>query len=191
MNKVNFIKKKSVEEIIVVEGKDDTTRVQQVVSCETIETNGSAINEETLQHIKMASDTRGVIVLTDPDAPGLMIRNIISDYVPEAKHAYIDRHASKSKKGKIGVEHASAEMIMEALHHVFTPMKEINDTFTMTDLVALNLTGSASSKVRREHVCKKLHIGYSNSKKLLEKLNRYGFTKDEVIEQLKEIEDEQ
>ena len=58
-----------IKEIIVVEGKDDTTAVQQSVSADTIETNGSAINTEIIEKIRLAQETRGVIILTDPDYP--------------------------------------------------------------------------------------------------------------------------
>ena len=58
-----------INEFIVVEGRDDTERVKSAVECDTIETNGSAINKETLAVIQNAQETRGVIVLTDPDFP--------------------------------------------------------------------------------------------------------------------------
>ena len=56
-----------INEFIVVEGRDDTERVKTAVECDTIETNGSAINQDTLNVIRHAQETRGVIVLTDPD----------------------------------------------------------------------------------------------------------------------------
>lgn len=56
-----------VNEFIVVEGRDDTERVQRAVTCDTIETNGSAIDQDILDVIRQAQETRGVIVLTDPD----------------------------------------------------------------------------------------------------------------------------
>lgn len=62
-----------INEIIVVEGKDDTTRVKLAVTCDTIETNGSAIDEAILDAIKHAADVRGVIVLTDPDYPEIKL----------------------------------------------------------------------------------------------------------------------
>lgn len=66
--------KLKIEEIIVVEGKDDTRRIQEVVDADTIETIGSAINEEILAQIELAQETRGVIVFTDPDFSGEKIR---------------------------------------------------------------------------------------------------------------------
>ncbi|MDP4157503.1 MAG: toprim domain-containing protein, partial [Bacillota bacterium] len=59
-----------LKEIIVVEGKDDTTAIKRAVDADTIETNGSAINKDTIEKIKLAQKTRGVIIFTDPDFPG-------------------------------------------------------------------------------------------------------------------------
>ena len=80
-----------INEFIVVEGRDDTERVKSAVECDTIETNGSAINKETLAVIQNAQETRGVIVLTDPDFPGDKIRHTITEHVSGVKHAYLDR----------------------------------------------------------------------------------------------------
>ena len=64
------MQKPIIEEIIVVEGKDDTKRIQEVVVADTIETIGSAINDDILQQIEHAQEIRGVIVFTDPDFSG-------------------------------------------------------------------------------------------------------------------------
>ncbi|RIO63359.1 ribonuclease M5, partial [Mammaliicoccus sciuri] len=71
-----------INEFIVVEGRDDTERVKRAVECDTIETNGSAINQATLEVIARAFETRGVIVLTDPDFPGDKIRHTIHKNIP-------------------------------------------------------------------------------------------------------------
>ena len=69
--------------VIVVEGRDDTRRLREIYpDIETIETNGSAIDEETIALIQKALQTREVIVFTDPDYPGTRIRNIIQEHVP-------------------------------------------------------------------------------------------------------------
>lgn len=56
-----------IKEIIVVEGRDDTARVKMAVDADTIETNGSAIGDTVIQQVRLAQETRGVIILTDPD----------------------------------------------------------------------------------------------------------------------------
>lgn len=80
-----------IKEIIVVEGKDDTTAIKRAVQADTIETNGSAISEETLKRIQHAQEKRGVIVFTDPDYPGRRIRAIIEERVQGVKHAFYQK----------------------------------------------------------------------------------------------------
>ena len=166
-----------INEFIVVEGKDDTERVKSAVDCDTIETNGSAIDTYTLEVIQHAQQTRGVIVLTDPDFPGDKIRNTIREHVSGVKHAYVDREKAKSKRGKIGIEHANIKDIQEALMHVSSP------------LIDLGLIIGKDARHRRNILGRKLHIGHSNGKQLLKKLNAFGYTEDDVRKALFEEEE--
>ena len=72
---------KRIKEIVIVEGKTDTQLLKELYDVDTIETHGLALNDKTLELIKEASLTRGVIVLTDPDYPGLKIRNQVDQVV--------------------------------------------------------------------------------------------------------------
>ena len=72
---------KRINEIVVVEGKTDSQLLKELYDVDTIETHGLGLDEKTLELIKEASKTRGVIVLTDPDYPGLKIRNQVEKYV--------------------------------------------------------------------------------------------------------------
>lgn len=173
-----------VNEFIVVEGRDDTERVKSAVECDTIETNGSAINQATLAVIKQAYDTRGVIVLTDPDFPGDKIRNTIRDFIPGVKHAYIDRDKARSKRGKIGVEHADVEVIKEALINVSTPFEEGNESISKDVLIDLGLIVGKDARRKRALLSQRLNIGHSNGKQLVKKLNAFGFTEQDVREAL-------
>ena len=74
--------KPKIKEVIVVEGKSDTKKIQQAVDADTIETQGLALMDETLELIQHAQETRGVIVFTDPDYPGEKIRQWITAKVP-------------------------------------------------------------------------------------------------------------
>ncbi|EGQ3580053.1 ribonuclease M5 [Staphylococcus pseudintermedius] len=177
-----------VNEFIVVEGRDDTERVQRTVTCDTIETNGSAIDQDILDVIRQAQETRGVIVLTDPDFPGDKIRTTIREAVPGVKHAFIDRERAKNKRGKIGVEHASLEDIREALMHVSTPLSEAHETISKDVLIDLGLIIGPAARHRRNLLGKRLHIGHSNGKQLLKKLNAFGYTEADVRRALEEEE---
>ncbi len=90
-----------IKEIIVVEGKDDTTAIKRSVNADTIETNGSAISAECLQRIQHAQDVRGVIVFTDPDYPGRRIRAIIEERVKGIKHAFLPKKKQLLKTVKV------------------------------------------------------------------------------------------
>ena len=85
MNKIK------IQEVIVVEGKDDTANLRRFYEVDTYETRGSAINEDDLERIDKLNDLRGVIVFTDPDYNGERIRKIIMEAVPTAKHAFLNR----------------------------------------------------------------------------------------------------
>ncbi|MDW5472644.1 ribonuclease M5 [Staphylococcus equorum] len=177
-----------INEFIVVEGRDDTERVKRAVKCDTIETNGSAINEQTLSVIAQAFETRGVIVLTDPDFPGDKIRNTIQKHIPGVKHAYIDREKAKSKRGKIGVEHAQLEDIKDALINVSTPFEEGHETISKSVLIDLGLIIGKDARKKREIIGRKLHIGHSNGKQLINKLNAFGYTEEDVRNALSDNE---
>ncbi|QLK85288.1 ribonuclease M5 [Staphylococcus sp. 17KM0847] len=177
-----------INEFIVVEGRDDTTQVKRAVDCDTIETNGSAIDEKVLEVIRHAQETRGVIVLTDPDFPGDKIRTTIRNAVPGVKHAFINREVAKNKRGKIGVEHASLQDIQEALSHVSTPLSEEIESIDQSVLIDLGLIMGPDARRRRDILGQRLHIGHSNGKQLLKKLNAFGYTESDVRKAL-EIEE--
>ena len=105
---------KRINEIVVIEGKTDSQLLKELYDVDTIETHGLAIDQKTLDLIKEASKTRGVIVLTDPDYAGKRIRNIIEKNIPTAKHPYISNKKAVDSKGKIGIEAASKEDIIKA-----------------------------------------------------------------------------
>ncbi|PTF09983.1 ribonuclease M5, partial [Staphylococcus equorum] len=146
------------------------------------------INEQTLSVIAQAFETRGVIVLTDPDFPGDKIRNTIQKHVPGVKHAYIDREKAKSKRGKIGVEHAQLEDIKDALINVSTPFEEGHETISKSVLIDLGLIIGKDARKKREIIGRKLHIGHSNGKQLINKLNAFGYTEEDVRNALSDNE---
>ena len=86
--------KQKIKEILVVEGKNDTNTLQSFFDCDTIETGGDQINEQTIERIQEAIKKRGVIIFTDPDSPGEHIRRKIQERVPGCKHVFIDKEKS-------------------------------------------------------------------------------------------------
>ena len=168
MNKIK------IQEVIVVEGKDDTANLRRFYEVDTYETRGSAINEDDLERIDKLNDLRGVIVFTDPDYNGERIRKIIMEAVPTAKHAFLNRGEatpkSKTKGRSLGVEHASFE--------------DDDNQFDISksNLMKLGLLMGADSRKRREYLGEVLRIGYCNGKQLLKRLELFGITLEELEE---------
>ncbi|KFN92706.1 ribonuclease M5 [Tetragenococcus muriaticus] len=184
--------KEKVEEIIVVEGKEDTRRLQEVLPVDTIETIGSAINEEIIERIIHAQERRGVIVFTDPDYSGEKIRKIIMEEVPDAKHAFLPRHQARGKKkyASLGVEHASDEAILTALEQVVTPAVE-NDLAKISRQTLLNygLIYGSQAKRRRELLGDELRIGYTNGKQLEKRLAMFRITPEALEKAMGHVEE--
>ena len=177
-----------IKEIIVVEGKDDTRRLKEVFDIETIETNGSALDEATLQLIKKAAQMRGVIVLTDPDYSGEQIRKQIMRVIPEVKHAFITKkEARPTKQGSLGVEHASDEALVQALQSVMTPATKMSTLISRSQLMEYGLIAGKDAKLRRQLLGEKLHIGYTNAKQLQKRLQMFQITPKLFEDTMKEI----
>ncbi len=172
-----------IKEIIVVEGKDDTIAIQRAVCADTIETNGSAINEMTIEKIKLAQRRRGVIIFTDPDYPGKRIRQIISAKVQGCKHAFLSKEEAIAKNGRgVGIEHASDESIRQALDMVYEETIMIREEISVDDLMEYGLIGGTDSASRRERLGKLLHIGHTNGKQLHKRLQMFQITKNQLNE---------
>lgn len=177
-----------IKEIIVVEGRDDTTAIRRAVDADTIETNGSAVSEETLLKIKHAQEKRGVIIFTDPDYPGERIRKIVSDNVPGCKHAFITKQNALPKNGKgIGVEHASPPVIQEALKEAHVMNEYHAEEISMDDLIDAGLIGGRKAKARRERLGELLRIGYTNGKQLHKRLMMFEIKQKEFAEAINTI----
>lgn len=174
-----------IKEIIVVEGKDDTVAIRRALDADTIETNGSAINKQTINKIKLALETRGVIIFTDPDFPGEKIRQTISAQVPGCKHAFLPKGEALHKYGKgVGVEHASVESIRNALREAHIMQEEIVEQITKEDLITANLVGGTGSSQRREKLGEILKIGYTNGKQLHKRLMMFQISKQDFAHAL-------
>jgi ribonuclease M5 len=181
-----------IREIIVVEGKDDTTAIRRAVDADTIETNGSAINADTIERIRNAQEKRGVIIFTDPDFPGEKIRKTISEHIPDCKHAFIPKELAKPKSGRgLGVEHASPEVIREALKDAQMMEAEAIEVITQDDLLIAGLIGGPGSKERREKLGRLLKIGYTNGKQLHKRLMMFQINRQDFADALTEINKEE
>lgn len=183
--------KPHIQEVIVVDGKSDTQRIQLAAQADTLETNGSVIDEPTLERIKHAQETRGVIVFTDPDFPGEKIRKTISRHVPGAKHAFLSQAEARPEfKGSLGIEHASPETIRRALSQVYTERTDEVLAVSKSFLMKRGLIGRKHSAGLRDKLGQKLRIGYTNGKQLKKRLELFEMSEDEVERALEELEGE-
>lgn len=169
-----------IKEVIVVEGRDDTAAIKQAVNADTIETGGSAINQKVIKQIRLAQQRRGVIIFTDPDYQGERIRKIVSQAVPGCKHAFINQQEA-SKKGDIGVENASPEVIIRALSEVKTEMNDLPGEVTIDDMIEAGLISGAQAKARRLKLGELLGIGYANAKQMHKRLAVFQIGREEFL----------
>ncbi|MFJ7978587.1 ribonuclease M5 [Peribacillus sp. JNUCC 23] len=183
---------KKLKEIIVVEGKDDTVAIKRAVNADTIETNGSAVNESVIDQVKLAQQMRGVIIFTDPDFPGQKIRNTITEQVPGCKHAFLSKQEALPKSGRgIGVEHASPEAIRNALKEAQTMDEDAGEEISKEELIDAGLIGGAGARERREQLGLLLKIGFTNGKQLYKRLKMFQITSNDFYQALKKMDQEE
>ncbi len=176
---------KLIKEVIVVEGRDDLSAVKQAVDAEVIITQGFSLADDVIERIRLAQKKRGVIIFTDPDHAGELIRKRIKEQVFGCKDAYLAQ-ADAIKADDIGIENASPKAIREALSKAKADYKNGESKFSYDDLVDTGLVGLVNSRDLRERVGNYLGIGYANGKQFLNRLNNYGITKSEFIKALEE-----
>lgn len=184
---MDYNKEASFEEVIVVEGMHDLSLIKDIYpKADVVITNGSEISEETLNELMLLNKKRGLILFMDPDMQGERIRRAINDRVGPTKHAYVKKVDAISKnKKKIGVEHVSSTKIKEALSNTLS-MKEMTDTtLELKDLYDLHLIGHKDAKMLRKKLGETLGIGFNNGKTLYKKLCMFGFTKDDIMKNLR------
>ena len=176
-----------IKDAIVVEGRYDKNTLSQIVDAPIIETSGFGIMNDRAQlvFLRKVAQKRGLIVLTDSDGAGFVIRNYLKSAVPasQLKHAYIPdiygkerRKAAPGKEGKLGVEGMTPEVIVECLRRAGATIEGANQIenhqITKQDMMALGLSGTADSKARRLALMKKLDLpAHMSSNALLQALN--------------------
>ncbi len=180
-----------VREAIVVEGRYDVNTVRQVVDAIVLESGGFRIfhDKDQLRLLRKIAEIRGLIVLTDSDGAGFVIRNYIKGALPagSVKQAYIPDIAGKerrkrhgSKEGKLGVEGMRPEVILEALHRAGATFEDELESATVkretpiskADFFAWGLSGQRDSVNRRAAVLKALDLpSHMTANALLEFIN--------------------
>lgn len=169
-----------IEELIVVEGKNDAQAVRRALGAvDILWTEGYGLTRKKLQYIKEMAARRGVIVFTDPDSVGEQIRERIRRTVPEAKHVYLSKKDARSRDNRdIGVENATPEDIRRAFQFIQVEDNESEDpVFEMDDLVRSGIAGLPDSAEKRRAVGRILGLGDANAKQFLHRLNRFRISR--------------
>ncbi len=184
-----------VKEAIVVEGKYDKIKLSSLVDGLIVETDGFRIfrDKEKMAMLRRLAESRGLVVLTDSDSAGFLIRHYLAGSIPpeKIKNAYIPdipgkekRKPSPSKEGKLGVEGVPAEAILEALRRAGAGVREgpvsAGEKITKADLYLAGLSGGPESAEKRRELLRRLDLpGHLSANSMLEVLNsltdRSGF----------------
>lgn len=164
----------SVKEVIVVEGRYDRNTLSQVFDAVIVETSGFGVfnDREKLALLRRLAEARGLVVLTDSDGAGFVIRNFLKGAIDPAlvKQAYIPdiagrerRKRAPSKEGKLGVEGMKPEVLIEALRRAGTtlggeePARRAGG-ITKATLYELGLSGGPGSAEKRRALLKELDL---------------------------------
>lgn len=164
----------SVREVIVVEGRYDKNALSQVVDAVIIETSGFGIfnDAEKRKLLQTMAEARGLIVLTDSDGAGFVIRNYIKGCVDPklVKHAYIPdiygkerRKSAPSREGKLGVEGMKPQVLLDALIRAGATFddeenKKTAPRISKADMYARGLSGREGSAEKRAQLIKQLGL---------------------------------
>ncbi len=162
-----------IREAILVEGRYDKNTLSQIVDAPILETAGFGIFKDKKQMalLRQAAEKRGLIVFTDSDGAGFVIRNHIKSAIPAKylKHAYIPdiygkerRKAAPGKEGKLGVEGMKPEIILDALRKAGATFEGVVSSWsggiTKQDLMSLGLSGGKDASEKRRKLLKVLDL---------------------------------
>ena len=161
-----------LKQAVVVEGRYDKNTLSQLIDAPIFETNGFGVmkNKALLDFLRSVAEKRGLIILTDSDGAGFVIRNYLKGALPKDKvlHAYIPdicgkerRKEHPGKEGKLGVEGMRPEVLMQALKNAGAEAEKTNvpgRPITKTDLFLAGLSGGKESAKKRKMLQTELHL---------------------------------
>ena len=192
-----------IREAIVVEGRYDKNTLSQIVDAPILETSGFGIfkDKKQMDLLRKVAQVRGLIVFTDADGAGFVIRNHIKSAIPAQflKHAYTPdvmgkerRKREPGKEGKLGVEGMRPEIILEALRKAGATIEGEDahacQQITKQDFVELGLSGGADASAKRLALLKKLDLPeHMSANAMLQALNLL-YTLEELTEIVGQLE---
>ena len=186
-----------IRQAIVVEGKYDQNTLLQLVDATIFQTRGFGVmhDKALLELLRKAAKTTGLIIFTDSDGAGFVIRNFLKGALPKegVLHAYIPdipgkekRKRAPGKEGLLGVEGMTKEILLSALENAGADLggeaaKKPGDTITKFDLYTAGLSGKPDSAAKRAAFLEKLHFpAHMSANALLDALNLL-YTREEFL----------
>lgn len=176
-----------LKQAVIVEGRYDKIKLKNIIDAPIIETNGFRIfNDKQRQSlIRQIADKRGILIMTDSDGAGFVIRNFLKGTVDKSKikNCYIPQLSGKEKRkehksaeGFLGVEGVPDEVIIEAVRksgaEIVGEEAQERKEITKADLYSLGLTGTENSAQKRKQLLDKLNLpGYLSTNAMLTALN--------------------
>ena len=192
-----------IKEAIVVEGRYDKNTLSQIVDAPILETSGFGImkDKQQLKLLRKVAQSRGLIIFTDSDGAGFVIRNYLKGAIEAnyLRHAYIPdipgkerRKSAPGKEGKLGVEGMTPQVILDALRKAGATVlgeeqTQVSGNITKQDMMELGLSGGANSSLLRKTILKKLDLPeHMSANALLQAVNLL-YTLDELREILSQL----
>lgn len=191
-----------LKQAVIVEGKYDKIKLSQIIDAPIIQTDGFGIfkDKELQKLIRMLAEKDGIIVLTDSDSAGFVIRNFIGSTVDSSKitNVYIPdifgkerRKTEASKEGKLGVEGVPDSVIIEALERAGVTCEKSESPvrpITKQDLYELGFSGRQDSALKRQSLLKFYNLPSRLTTNSLVKVLNLITTYDRLIDDLKNID---
>ena len=190
--------KPRLREVIVVEGRYDRNALSQVVDALIFETGGFGIfhHPEKVEALRMLAEQRGLIILTDSDGAGFVIRNRLKGLLPQdrIRQAYVPavegkekRKSKPSRQGLLGVEGMRPEVLLEALRRAGATENDNPPWATSALFFALGLTGKSGSAELRRKLAESLDLPAGISQTDLKKAVSALLTETELRELLSRL----
>ena len=192
-----------VREAIVVEGRYDKNTLSQILDATILETSGFGIfkDKQQMDLLRRVAEKRGLIVFTDSDGAGFVIRNHIKSAIPAQylKHAYTPdilgkerRKAAPGKEGKLGVEGMDREVILESLRRAGATFEgetnQVHGGITKQDMMLWGLSGGKDSSMKRQKLMKMLNLPeHMSANAFLQAVNLL-YTREELLSLTEELE---
>ncbi len=159
--------------ILVVEGKSDYNVIRKInKDVEIFITGGLGLDDKKIKELKIISKkhNKKIVVLTDPDVPGEIIRNKINKNIDNVYHLYANKKLANKNKN-IGIENMNIKDIKKIFSNKLYKDSSLKKDYDISDLIKI---GIYNDKKKRMEFCNKHAISYGNNKKVLRQINNYG-----------------